>query len=405
MFVYVLNRDGTPLMPCRPAKARKLLRGGKAKVVRRTPFTIRLLWDCEGHTQEVVAGMDTGSVKLGCAAVTNGKVVYAAEVKIRNNISRKMKKRKQYRQKRRHRKTRYRPARFLNRATSRRKGRLAPSIRSKLDSHLRERRFVEQILPVTSWIVETAQFDIHQIQNPDVEGAGYQQGQQVGFENVKAYVLWRDDYKCQHKTRGTKHSKKLHVHHIIHRSQGGTDEPNNLITLCCSCHDALHAGEWELPKRRRRSRTRHATHVGIVQSQLKKEWNFTETFGYLTKMKRRQLGLNKTHANDAVAICCAGVDKISVRSVVLCKRHVASGDYRQTKGKRSEIRIPTGKLFGLRRFDFIRTRKGLGFVKGKRSNGCFDMSNVDLISSYSVSVRTNCVRVSARSSTLVQTKC
>jgi len=69
-------------MPCRPAKARKLLEAGKAKVVRRTPFTIRLLWDCEDHVQEVVAGMDTGSKRLGCAATTNNKVVYAAEVQL-----------------------------------------------------------------------------------------------------------------------------------------------------------------------------------------------------------------------------------------------------------------------------------------------------------------------------------
>ncbi|KKL56118.1 hypothetical protein LCGC14_2248620, partial [marine sediment metagenome] len=323
----------------------------------------------------------------------------------RNDITKRMKRRKTYRRNRRYRKTRYRPARWHNRASMRRKGRLAPSIRSKLESHLREKRFVESILPISSWIVETAQFDIHRIQNPDVAGVGYQQGPQAGYANVKAYVLHRDGYCCQRKARGVKHDKRLQVHHIVWRNQGGTDEPGNLLTLCSLCHDALHAGEWRLPKRRR-SKTRHAAHVGAVQSQLKKsDWNFIETFGHLTKMKRRQLDLSKTHANDAIAVACAGIDAVDTLKVVLYKRHVPAGDYRQTRGSHSETKLPTNKLFGLRKFDLIKTSKGIGFVKGKRANGCFDISNVEFRKSYSVSVKKNCTRISARSSTLVQPLC
>lgn len=400
MFVYVLNQGGSPLMPCKPAKARKLLEAGKAKVIRRTPFTIRLLWDCEDHVQEVVAGMDTGSKHLGCAVVANGKVIYASEVQLRVTISRKMQRRKSYRRARRERKVRYRKSRYLNRASLRRGGRLAPSIHSKLESHLREKRFVESNLPVTNWIVETANFDIHRIQNPDVSGAGYQQGPQAGFENIKAYVLHRDDYRCQHKAKGTKHSKQLHVHHVVYRSQGGTDEPGNLLTLCRGCHDALHVGEWSLPVNNRASKTRHATHMGIVQARLKRsDWTFVETFGYLTKMKRLQLGLPKTHANDAIAICCTDVDSIDVPISVLYKRHVASGDYRQTKGRRSEIRIPTGKLFGLRKFDLVKTSRGVGFVKGKRRTGQFVFTDI-VGNSFSASVRKTFVRLAARSTTL-----
>ncbi|KKL72758.1 hypothetical protein LCGC14_2081710 [marine sediment metagenome] len=400
MFVYVLDQHGRPLMPCRPQKARKLLRASKARVVSHTPFTIQLRYGSSGYKQEVVAGMDTGSKKIGCAAVTNGQEIYAAEVELNNGISKKMKRRAVYRRSRRGRKTRYRKPRWENRASMRRAGRLAPSIRSKLESHLREKRFVESILPVSRWVVETANFDIHKITNPNVEGVGYQEGPQKDWYNVKAYVLHRDGYKCQRKEKGLKHSTTLCVHHIIHRRDEGTNSPNNLVTLCKTCHDALHDGNWELPKRKP-SKTRHATHMGIVQACLKKSgWKFTETFGYLTKLKREYLRLPKSHVNDAIAICCG---EVAMPIVILYKRHVSAGDYQQTKGKRSEVRIPTGKLFGLRKFDLIRTSKGTGFVKGKRSTGWFALADIfNWIISVDVSVKKNCVRLQARTTTLLR---
>ena len=402
MVVYVLNCFGKPLMPCRPQKARKLLRAGKARVVSRVPFTIKLLFGSGSATQEVVAGMDTGSSKVGCAAVANGKVVYQAEVQLRNDVSRKMKQRSSYRRTRRCRKLRYRPARWNNRAASGRLGRLAPSLQSKLESHLREKKQLEAILPISKWIVETANFDIHRITNPAVEGKAYQEGPQQGFNNVKAYVLHRDGYKCQYKKAGTKHTDKLHVHHVVFRSQGGSDSPENLVVLCSSCHDALHAGEIEMPsKKRRMSKTRAATHMGIVQSRLKKSaWNFTETFGYITKARRRQLGLPKSHVNDAVAICCIAGSIVNTLNSALYKRHVAAGDYKQTRGRRSEQRLPTGKLFGLRKFDLIKTSKGIGFVKGKRSTGHFAIADINMRLLYNVSVRSSSRRIAARSTTI-----
>ncbi len=403
MFAYVLNLDGKPLMPCKPAKARKLLQIGKARVVRRMPFTIRLNWQCEGVVQKVVAGMDTGSKKLGCAAIANRQVIYATEVELNNRISRKMKLRAIYRKARRGRKTRYRPARWSNRAASRRKGGLPPSIRSKLESHLRERRFVESILPVSKWIVETANFDIHKITNPEVIGKGYQEGPKRGYHNTKAYVLHRDRYKCQRKEKGYRHSKTLCVHHILHRSAGGSNSPENLTILCRACHNALHAGIWRLPKRKP-SKTKHATQIGIIQAQLKKSsWDFTETFGYLTKLKREHLRLSKSHVNDAIAICCTNDELVKPLCIVFYKRHVSAGDYQQTKGKRSEIRIPTGKLFGLRKFDLIRTEKGVGFVKGKRSSGYFVLGDIfNNMLATSVNVKKHCIRLSARTTTLME---
>lgn len=164
--------------------------------------------------------MDTGPKKIGCAAIGNKKVLYQSEIEIRQYVSGKMQKRAIYRRTRKSRKNRYRPVRFDNRSNSKKNGRLATSIRSKLESHFREKRFVESILPITEWKVELASFDIHKITNPEVSGIGYQNGDQKGFYNLKAYILSRDDYTCQH-CNGRSKDPKLQCHHIIFRSDRG----------------------------------------------------------------------------------------------------------------------------------------------------------------------------------------
>ena len=401
MFVYILSKSGKPLMPCEPVVARLLLKEGKAKVKRRTPFTIKLTGDSKEYVQPVVASMDTGSKIIGCAAATNGQVVYQSEIQVRQDVSKKMQQRAMYRRTRRGRKCRYRPARWLNRASMRSKGRLAPSIRSKVDSHLREKRFVESILPVTEWKVETASFDIHKITHSEVSGTGYQEGDKKGFYNTKAYVLHRDNYMCQ-ASRKVKHAVQLHVHHIIFKSKGGTDAVSNLLTLCESCHKDLHDGKFEL--KTKRSKTKHATEVGIVKSQLKKAWGFTECFGYETKFRREQvLGLPKTHYNDAVAIGCEDGELVKSLNTVFHKRNVTKGDYQQTSGSRSEKKIPTGKLFGLRKFDLVKTAKGVGFVKGKRSTGYFALMDVfNNTLTASVNIKKQCKLLTARTGTLTE---
>ena len=398
MFVYVLSKKGRPLMPCQSVIARLLLKENKAKVKRITPFTIQLTVDSTKYTQLVIAGMDTGSKTIGCAAVTNNQVVYQSEVQLREDVSKKMQTRKMYRRTRRGRKNRYRPARWLNRANSRKEERLTPSIRSKVDSHLREKKFVESILPVSEWKVELASFDIHKISNPDVKSKLYQEGNQKGFYNVKAYVLDRDQYKCQ---KCKKKNLKLHVHHIIFKSNGGTNSPENLITLCKDCHSKLHKGDFSI--KQKKSKTKHATEIGIIKSQIKKQFgNFQETFGYETKYFREQiLKLSKTHYLDAVAIC--GKLDINLSNTIFHKKHVASGDFQQTNGAHSEKKIPTGKLFGLKKFDLVKTSKGIGFVKGKRSSGYFALMDIfNNPVTASVNIKKNCHRLTARTTTLIE---
>jgi 5-methylcytosine-specific restriction endonuclease McrA len=114
-------------------------------------------------------------------------------------------------------------------------------------------------------------------------GKDYQNGDQKGFYNTKAYVLHRDGYECQSR-RKVKHDARLHVHHIHFRTHGGSDVASNLITLCETCHNDLHAGKFHL--KAVKSRTKHATEVGIIKASLAKMWDFEPTFGYETKFKR-----------------------------------------------------------------------------------------------------------------------
>ena len=401
-MVFVVNKHGSPLMPCSPCKARKLLRSGKARVLHKTPFTIKLVYGSAGYKQEVVAGIDTGSITIGCAATANGKILYQSEVTLRNDISSKMQQRASFRRTRRGRKTRYRQARFNNRSASTKKGRLPPSIKSKIGSHLREIQFVENILPISKWKFELASFDIHKITNPSVSGKGYQNGILKDFYNVKQYVLDRDNYKCQSK-QPIKHSKSLHVHHIIFRSNGGSDAPGNLITLCETCHSNLHNSKFLILKGKK-SKTKHATEMGIIKSQLSKSgMPHIKTFGYETKYKREQvLKLPKTHSNDSIAICMEDGELVKPNDTIYIKKHISKGDYKLRKGKHSEIKIPVGKLFGLRKGDKVMTSRGMGFINGKRSSGYFSVTDLDGNVIHKSEKVGNCQRITARSTTQVE---
>jgi len=120
--VYVLNKHGKPLMPCKPSKARKLLKDGKAKVVRKEPFTIQLLYGSSGYKQPITLGIDAGSKTVGLSATTEKKELLAAEVETRDDITKLLAQKRQYRRDRRFRKTRYRKPRFFNRVHSKNKG-------------------------------------------------------------------------------------------------------------------------------------------------------------------------------------------------------------------------------------------------------------------------------------------
>ena len=311
MFVYVLNKNGKPLMPCKPQKARKLLRAGKATVVKHEPFTIRLKFGSSGYKQPITLGIDAGSKHIGASASTEKQELYASETILRSadgkaNIVSLLSKRRELRRGRRNRKTRYRKTRFQNRVHRRKKGWLAPSVENKIHAHLKLVEDIRKILPISQLVVEVASFDIQKIKNPDISGVEYQQGEQLGFWNVREYILHRDEHVCQC-CKGKSGDKILNVHHIESRKTGG-DAPSNLITLCETCHHRYHQGKIELPKTIKRGMSfRDATFMGIMRwafyNRLKALYgNVRLTYGYITKNTRIENGLQKTHTNDAFCI-------------------------------------------------------------------------------------------------------
>jgi hypothetical protein len=225
--VYVLAPDRQPLMPCSCVIARLLLNAGKAKVVRRMPFTIKLSSElATSYTQRLTLGVDTGSRVMGAAvADAQGHVIYLSEVALRTDIAATMKERATYRRNRRNHRTRYRPARWQNRRNSIRTERFSPTMRSTTEAHLREIRLVQSLLPIASVVLETGTFDPHALKDPSAlhDKTTYQQGINYGYANTKAYVLTRDNYTCQH-CGGTSKDHRLHVHHLVFRSQHGSDE-------------------------------------------------------------------------------------------------------------------------------------------------------------------------------------
>lgn len=228
-MVYVINKDGQPLMPTtRHGKVRHLLERGKAKVIKRCPFTIQLLYETNHYVQEITLGVDAGSKTIGLSATSERKEYYAGEVELRNDIVNLLSTRRELRRTRRNRKTRYRKPRFHNR--KRKDKWLAPSVQQKVDTHILAVQKVKKILPISHVVVEVAAFDIQKIKNLKIKGTEYQQGEQLGFWNVREYILFRDGHVCQC-CKGKSKDKILNVHHLESRKTGG-DAPNNLITLC-----------------------------------------------------------------------------------------------------------------------------------------------------------------------------
>jgi len=175
VFVYVLNLRKKPLMPTTPRKARILLKQEKAKVIKRSPFTIQLLYSTGETKQEITLGIDTGYSKIGFSAVTSEKEVISGKVQLLENVSKRIQKRARCRRNRRS-CLWYREPRFLNRKSSKSKGWLAPSIQHKLNTHVRIVNTIKEILPITKIIVEVAKFDQQKMINPEINGIEYQQG-------------------------------------------------------------------------------------------------------------------------------------------------------------------------------------------------------------------------------------
>lgn len=382
-MVYVLNQNGLPLMPTENhAKVRVLLKQGKAKVINMCPFTIQLLYSSTNYTQKITLGVDSGSKHIGISATTKNKVLYEADVELRNDIVNLISTRRELRRSRRNRKLRYRKPRFNNRKRSDKW--LAPSVKQKVDSHITMIAKVHKILPISNIIVEVASFDIQKIKNPEISGIDYQQGEQLGFWNVREYVLYRDGHICQC-CKGKSKDKILNVHHIESRKTGG-NAPNNLITLCETCHSGFHNGIVKLPKTIHRGMSfKDATFMGIMRwalyEKLKVIYSDVKlTYGYITKNIRIKNGLLKDHYIDAR--CISGnpnavsngnvyyYKKVRCHNRQIHKSTILKGGYRKRNQAAYEVK-------GFRLYDKV-LWKGLEcFIFGRRATGRMDLRLLD----------------------------
>ena len=382
-MVYVINKNGQPLMPTENhAKVRVLLKSGKAKVVKKCPFTIQLLYDSTNHTQKVTIGVDSGSRHIGISATTKDKVLFEADVELRNDIVDLLSTRRELRHSRRNRKIRYRKPRFDNR--KRKDGWLAPSVQQKVDSHLTMIEKVRKILPISDIVAEVASFDIQKIKNPSISGAEYQQGEQLDFWNVREYVLFRDGHTCQC-CKGKSKDKILNVHHIESRKTGG-DAPNNLITLCETCHTGYHKGTVKLPKTIHRGMSfRDATFMGIMRwafyNKLKEIYpNVSLTYGYITKHTRIENDLPKDHYIDAR--CISGNPKAVSSGEVFYYKKVRCHNRQIHKAKilkggiKKRNQAPY-EVKGFRLYDKVLWKGQKCFIFGRRSTGRMDLRLLD----------------------------
>lgn len=377
-MVYVQDIDGKPMMPTtRHGKVRRLLKANKATVVNLCPFTIQLTYKSTDHKQPVTLGIDAGAKHIGFSATTEKEELFACETILRTDIVDLLSTRSQNRRTRRSR-LRYRKPKFNNRVFSKKKGWVAPSAKQRIDSHLNEVNEIHKILPITKIVIEAAQFDTHKMKNPNISGIDYQNGEQLGFWNVREYVLFRDGHKCSY-CKGKSKDLILNIHHIESRKTGG-DSPSNLITLCETCHKEYHKGNIDLKVRRGKSLCGAAI-MGIMKwrlyDELKSRYsNVSMTFGYITKYNRIKYGIEKSHTSDAFVISKNfNAKRIEYQYLKrLVRRHNRQiHKMKILKGGKKKNNQAPFEVFGFRLFDKVLYNNEINFIYGRRKSGNFNI--------------------------------
>jgi hypothetical protein len=375
MLVFVQSKHGEPLMPCKPRKARLLLKEKKAKMISHKPFTIQLLYGSSGYKQEVNLGIDLGAKYVGIAVPTQDKVLVKGEIKLRQDVKGLLDTRRIYRHSRRNRKTRYRKARFQNRKKE--EGWLPPSIQSRIDNIF---FWIDRFCSLVSspkLTIEVGKFDLHKMINPNIQGVDYQKGQTYSYHDVRYFVFARDQYICQ---VCKQKSKILNTHHIIYRSQGGSDRADNLIAICTDCHtyENHQKGKilWKwMIEGKKLPRYKEGTFMNVFRKRVFKKYpEAAIAYGSVTTPRRKELDLEKSHANDAIAI--SGIYKIQKNVYTLFKikqfrkkkrslHEATARKGRKTKNitsKRNEKN--TKQLKGFYLNDQVRVYGKVGFITG-----------------------------------------
>lgn len=344
MRVFVVDKNKKPLDPCTPRRARILLKSGRAAVYRRYPFTIilfdRVLEDSVTHEHQLK--LDPGAKTTGIAILQGEQVIWAAELTHRGfQIRDELTSRRQRRRARRHRKTRYRrckcPALKKGKKYAltkhRRDGWLPPSLRSRVQNI---ETWVNRILrycPISGISQEIVRFDTHKLQNPEISGVEYQQGELCGYE-VREYLLEKFNRKCVYCMQ---RDTRLEIEHIKPRSKGGSNRVSNLVISCVNCNQAkgnrdirdflserpdVLAEILEQAKKPLADTAAVNSSRWALLNRLKTKGLPVETgSGGMTKFNRTRNGMEKTHWADAANVGASTSSdlKLQVRKPLLVK--------------------------------------------------------------------------------------
>jgi len=329
-MVFVLDKNKVPVMPCSEKKARLLLEKKKAVIHRMYPMVIRLKEQKDYKVKGLRLKLDPGAKTTGFAVLHEkseheADAILLGEIIHKTTISDALEKRRMMRRGRRNRKTRYRPARWLNRRASRKKG-LAPSLESRLDQTVHAVEKLMKWLPIAAISVEHVKFDMQKMRDDAIEGKGYQQGTLAGYE-IREYLLEKFNRKCAY--CGAENIP-LEIEHITPKSKGGTNRIDNLTISCRKCNmdkgnklpkewlnelkaskkksDAERAKNFEKAKRDVKKTLKDAAFVNSTRWRLYEKMKVLTPLvecgsGALTKMNRIAHGLPKEHFYDA---CCVG---------------------------------------------------------------------------------------------------
>jgi hypothetical protein len=361
MLVFVINKQGQALMPCSTRTARLILKKGKAKIVSYNPFTIQLIYGSTGYVQETNIGVDVGSKHIGIAITSQNNILAKGQIDLRQNISQLLETRKILRRFRRGRKTRYRQARFLNRRKGR--GWLPPSIRTNIKHTIKWINKFYNLLPKCNLILEVGKFDIQKIENPEIQGIQYQQGNLYNYRNRIAYLIERENNNCQLCKKGYIKGNSWRLHHIWGKEK---DRSKDWALLHESCHKELHSKNLEHILQKQKSTSfKGSTFMNIIRVKLLDMFPKAKfTYGNITFQDRCDLNLPKTHYNDAIAI--SGIKQIHTNNnIIFILKHL-----RKKKRSLHEISCRKKKQ---KNISCIRNKKNTKILKGIYLNDCVNV--------------------------------
>ncbi len=350
-YVLVVDTNKTPLTPCKPSMAAKLLKSGKAAVYRRFPFTIILKKRCSAvlgvspmsdcakkkctpsNQAQVELKIDPGSQTTGLALVWDDALVWCGELNHRGFIIKKKLESRRASRRLRRSKLRYRKPRFLNR--TRPKGWLAPSLRHRVLTTMTWLKRLIKFAPISSIAVELVRFDTQKLESPEISGVEYCAGELAGYE-VREYLLEKWGRKC---TYCSKENIPLQIEHIVPKARDGSNRVSNLCLACEKCNQKKGTQSIEqflvkkpsllktilsqAKKPLRDAQAVNATRWKLLSTLKLTGLTVTTGTGGQTKFNRVRFGLEKTHFYDAA--CVGKVENLEILSnqplIITCKGH------------------------------------------------------------------------------------